>query len=179
MKSQKELVLREVREEDSETLFKWINNKKLVNFNSHYQPISRKSHDQWFSNIQNREDFIIFSIVLLLNKSEETLIGTTSLRNIDLINRKAEFQIRIGDCSELNKGWGSKTIIEILKFAFLNLNLNRVYLDVFETNVRAKKAYEKCGFKLEGIKKKDAFIEGKYVNVFIMAILKENFKTNI
>lgn len=169
-----ELRLREIKDEDSRVFFKWINNKKLVNFNSNYKPISQKDHENWFYKIQNQNDSIYFTITLYSNNKGEKIIGSTSLRKIDYINKKAQFQIRIGEIDEHNKGWGTLTVQKMVEFAFLDLNLNRIELEVFETNSQAKRVYEKCGFKIEGIKEQDIYINGKYVNVILMAILKNS-----
>jgi len=61
----------------------------------------------------------------------------------------------------------------IVDFAFNKLNLNKVYAYVLAFNERGKKAFEKAGFPVEGILKRDRFINGEYTDVFLMAILKE------
>jgi len=55
------------------------------------------------------------------------------------------------------------------------LNLNRVALRVYEDNERGIRAYEKVGFKREGILRQDIYREGRYWNTFLMAILREEW----
>ena len=59
---------------------------------------------------------------------------------------------------------------------FENLNFNRIYLHVYETNPRGKRCYEKAGFSVDGRLRQARFLEGKYVDVFIMSILKSEWK---
>ena len=47
----------------------------------------------------------------------------------------------------MNKGFGVQALMLLLEFGFLNLKLENIYLNVFASNIRAIKAYEKCLFK--------------------------------
>jgi RimJ/RimL family protein N-acetyltransferase len=49
--------------------------------------------------------------------------------------------------------------------------LARVELTVREDNLRAKALYEKVGFVTEGVKRKAARHEGRYYDLFLMAVL--------
>lgn len=62
------------------------------------------------------------------------------------------------------------------RFAFEQLYLHRLELDVFSFNPRAEKAYLKAGFKREGVLR-DAVKDGdKYADDILMAILEEEWK---
>jgi len=56
------------------------------------------------------------------------------------------------------------------------MNLNRVYLDVFEYNERALACYRKCGFREEGRLRQDLFKHGRYWDRIVMGILGEEFE---
>jgi RimJ/RimL family protein N-acetyltransferase len=58
--------------------------------------------------------------------------------------------IGLGEREDWNKGYGTDAVRLILRYAFLELNLHRVSLSVFEYNLRAQRAYEKAGFRVEG-----------------------------
>jgi len=60
----------------------------------------------------------------------------------------------------------------MVNYGFKNLNLNRIYLRVFETNARAIHCYEKAGFKHEGRLRQACFLDGEYKDVLMMSILK-------
>jgi RimJ/RimL family protein N-acetyltransferase len=63
-----------------------------------------------------------------------------------------------------------------LDFAFNHMNLHRVYLQVYDFNVRGIRSYEKCGFKKEGALRDARFSRGKYHDTIIMGILKEEYE---
>lgn len=158
---------------DSETLFNWINERDLVIFNNSYKPTHEANHQTWFDNITLKKDVFIFGIK---RTTDGKLIGSCQLNNLNLVHRHAELQIRIADDENRGKGLGSDAVRMLLRFAFKDLNFNRVFLNVFATNSRAIRAYEKIGFLREGELKQHVFIDGNYLNVVVMAVLREDYE---
>jgi RimJ/RimL family protein N-acetyltransferase len=78
-------------------------------------------------------------------------IGITNLDGIDRENRSAELGIMIGEKDCWSRGYGTDAILTLLRFAFHEINLNRVWLDVNEENGRAVACYSKCGFVEEPV----------------------------
>ena len=108
-------------------------------------------------------------------KSGDKLVGATGLHRMDFKNRHASFGISIGDKTEWCKGYGSEATFLMVKYGFETLNLNRVWLYVFEYNQRGIRTYEKAGFKREGLLRQDRYHEGRYENTILMAILREEW----
>ena len=52
---------------------------------------------------------------------------------------------------------------------------NRIYLYVFETNPRAIRAYEKCGFVHEGKLRQSVYRNGRYIDILLMSILRSEW----
>lgn len=65
----------------------------------------------------------------------------------------------------------------LLRFAFQELNLHRVTLDVFDYNLRALRSYEKTGFKLEGRERGVIQRDGKRYNALAMGTLREEWES--
>ena len=82
-----------------------------------------------------------------------------------------------GDKDYWNQGYGSDAMRLLLKYGFNSLNLNRIYLHVFDTNPRAIRAYEKVGFVHEGRLRQDIFLNGSYVDVLMMSVLRSEWTT--
>ena len=157
---------------DSQILWRWINNRQEVLLNAPYKPISVSQHQAWLEKIHNSNDLVIFGI--RLNKTQK-LIGTCQLHSIHYIHRSAELQIRVGEPAYRGDGYGTEAVELLLDFAFKDLNLQRVYLHVFKNNESALRLYEKLGFVREGVLRKAAHIDGKYVDVIVMGILREEY----
>ncbi len=93
-----------------------------------------------------------------VNDRDEYL-GTVSLKNIDMDNLNAEYAVCFRACA---RGTGAARFAteEILRTAFEELKLKRVYLNVLAENGRANAFYKKCGFEFEGCAKKGIKIGG-------------------
>lgn len=173
MHKTKKIYLSPLSLDDSEILFDWINERDLIKFNSNYKPTHKPNHQVWFDSIIKRQDVFIFGIRRVKDRQ---LIGSCRLNSINFVYRNAELQIRIAAESERGRGFGSDAVQLLLRFAFDDLNLNKVFLNVFSTNIGAIKVYEKSGFRQEGELEQHVFIDGCYLNVIIMAILRKEYE---
>lgn len=166
----KNVRLRPIRREDSALLYKWIVDRELLILNSSYMPVSKPDHEAWIeSMLTKRSDLVLFVIEDIV---EDHAIGTCQLVNINWVHRNAELQIRIGDNESQSRGLGSEAIKLLVNFGFKDLNLHRLHLHVFATNERAIRAYEKCGFVREGLLREAAHINGEFVDVLYMGLLR-------
>lgn len=160
--------LRPVRQEDSSLLFEWINHRELVVLNSPFRLISKAEHEQWFDSLGARRNLAFFMIE---DVGSGLAIGSCQLINIHDVHRSAELQIRIGRLDFQNKGAGSEAVRLLIEHGFDTLKLHRIMLHVFSTNLRAIKAYEKCGFQLEGVLREAAFIDGQWLDVLVFGMI--------
>jgi RimJ/RimL family protein N-acetyltransferase len=163
------VVLTPLRKSDSAQLFAWINDREQVLFNAPYAPVHQRRHAKWFDALETRRDAVIFGIRRRLSSR---LIGVCQLLSISPVHRSAELQIRIGDRTARGRGLGTEAVRSLVAFAFRDLNLHRVALHVFATNTRAIRAYEKAGFAREGLLRHAAHIDGAYVDVVVMGIVR-------
>ena len=175
MLKSKDVFLSPLRLEDSKVLFDWINDRDLVIFNSPYKPVHEASHQSWFNSVANRTDLVIFAIRAL---KDQRLIGTCHLSGISPVHRSAELQIRLGGIDDRGHGFGTQAVRLLFDFGFKDLNLNRIYLHVFDFNKAAIRVYEKAGMKQEGLLKEAVFIDGKFCDMVCMAILRSDYENN-
>ncbi|HAG43193.1 MAG TPA: GNAT family N-acetyltransferase [Clostridium sp.] len=108
-------------------------------------------------------------------KETNQAVGIISLINIDYKNRSAECIIDIGAKEMWGKGIGTAAISLILEFAFNELNLHRIYLQVFSFNERGIKLYEKMGFIHDGKLRQALYRNGSWHDIVIMSILKNEY----
>lgn len=118
----------------------------------------------------DRRDF------LLLNPAG-TIIGESVINEIDWDTRCANFRIGIFHPEDRGQGIGSWMVRVTRDYAFEELGLHRLELDVFSFNPRAERAYEKAGFRREGVRR-DAVLDGDgYGDDILMAILEPEWQT--
>lgn len=159
---------------DAPSLFKWINDRDLVRFNTAYRPVHEVSHREWVAGLPGRRDLVAFAIRMAKGGK---LIGVCQLTGINPVSRSAELQIRLGEAAARGKGLGLEAVRLLTAFGFRDLNLHRIALQVFATNTRAIKTYEAAGFRHEGTLRDAAFIDGRFVDVRVMAMLVDEVPT--
>lgn len=167
MQTGERVSLTEIRREDSEMLFRWINDPDTVRFNAPYTPVPWASHAAWFDALGKDPDRIVLAI-----RRDQTIIGVVQLIDIHRVHRSAELTTRIGSDADRGSGHGTEAIKLAIDFAWRDLNLQRVWLRVFSDNSRAIRAYEKAGFQREGTMHRSAWIDGRWVDQDVMAILR-------
>lgn len=153
-------------------MFSWINDRDLVVLSSPFKPVARAAHDEWFDNV--RLDRACRILVVTDGMSDQA-IGYCQLKGLGNPSENAELQIRIGEKEQLNKGIGTAAVVELLNYGFEALNLHRIFLHVFRTNVRAHRAYLKAGFAEEGILREGVKIDAQFIDVIVMGILRREF----
>jgi len=164
-----------LRDSDSPVLFEWINDRALVTLSAAFRPIGRDEHDAWFDDVRRRPDTRIFGIRL---REDDRLVGSCQLHGIHPVHRSAELQIRLGDPDARGRGLGTEAVRQLLAVGFDDLDLHRIALHVLETNAPARGLYERTGFRTEGVLKEAAFIEGEWVNILVMALLRSEYDTS-
>lgn len=101
-------------------------------------------------------------------------VGLVELVHIDHIHRNCEFQIIISP-SEQGRGYASAATRGALDFAFRALNLHKVWLLVDTENAAAIHVYEKSGFAVEGVLRREFFADGAYRDATRMAIFADDY----
>ncbi|MBI4180370.1 MAG: GNAT family N-acetyltransferase [Chloroflexi bacterium] len=84
-------------------------------------------------------------------------IGNCSYYNIRKIKGEAELGIMIGDRDYWNKGYGTDVVTTLVNHIFSQTNLNRIHLKTLESNPRAQKCFQKCGFTPYGHSARNGF----------------------
>ncbi|MFN2227553.1 MAG: GNAT family N-acetyltransferase [Anaerolineae bacterium] len=106
----------------------------------------------------------------------DVLIGFVVLHSIEWNNRAAVLSIGIGEAEYRGKGYGGDALRLILRYAFDELNLERVGLDVISNNEAAIRAYERAGFRHEGTMRHAVLRDGVWHDRLIMGILRPEWR---
>ena len=83
----------------------------------------------------------------------------------------------MGEAVYKGKGVARQASNLLLKYAFNELQLNRVYLFTEVQNVAAQYLFERLGFVREGELQQDTLSHGKFVNRYVYGLLKNTWKT--
>ncbi len=111
----------------------------------------------------------------ILKKDTKEYIGGCGINEVDWKNSFCTVGIFLGK-PFWNKGYGTDAMRTLVDFIFNEMSLNKIRLFVFEFNKRAVRSYEKSGFKVEGILRKQIFRNGKFYDVYAMGILRREWQ---
>lgn len=153
----------------------WRNDPEIRDMTLSYRfPVTQVMEENWYRKSMAGEDHtkVFFAIE---NNDDGKHIGFTHLYNIDFISSNAYFGIVIGDKSEHGKGKSKEAIHLILQFAFKQLNLHKINLEVASFNKKAIAVYRSFGFSTEGILKEQIFMDGLYYDRISMAIFRDDY----
>jgi RimJ/RimL family protein N-acetyltransferase len=107
---------------------------------------------------------------------DDRLVGLTRLYDIEPNHRTAILGISIGRESEWGKGFGTDASKVTIRYGFQELNLHRIWLDVFGYNDRAQALYRKLGFSEEGRLREHFERDGRRHDVILMGLLRNEWK---
>ena len=138
-----QVYLRPLCLDDTDLILHWRSDPTVASQLFSDRPPTRAEHEQWFKTLQTRNDRLEFVIVLTINNQP---IGTIGLSGIDFERTEAEFGILIGEPNWRGKRIAREASVLILKYAFAQLDLRRVVLNLFADNESARKLYEHLGF---------------------------------
>lgn len=160
-----------MNEDDFELCAEWFNDMEIAvgigEAGCHYTYVNSKDMMDAFC---KREHY--FTIV---ESEKNAPIGICWLKNVNTLERNAEIVILIGNKNYLGKGYGEESINLLLDYSFNIINLNNIMLSVYAFNKRAIKCYEKCGFKIFGVRRKSFTIGKKSYDEVYMDIMADEF----
>jgi RimJ/RimL family protein N-acetyltransferase len=145
----------------------WVNDPEVTQYLMVDPPLGMEQEEAWFEGLRDRE-----AMVFTIETKEGEVIGNCGLEKISWKDRKATLGIMIGSKMHWDKGYGTDAVRTLLMFAFDDLNLMRLCLICDQGNVRAQHAYEKCGFRREGVMRAYRFKNGAYVDEVLMSIIR-------
>lgn len=168
-----DFVLRKPEPKDVEALYAQKNDPDVASllggFSSGY---ARADLAGWIDFHRERRDEVLWVIA---DAKTDACLGHVGLYQIDHRVRSAEFAIMLGDKGVWGRGIGSRATRAAIRYGFRWLNLNRIQLTVLETNPRAIAIYRKLGFAQEGVMRQAQWKDGRYLDVIMMSLLREEF----
>jgi RimJ/RimL family protein N-acetyltransferase len=114
----------------------------------------------------------IYLSICLLDTNQ--LIGYSSINNLDLRNRKAEWGgTFIGDKEYIGGGYGKEASMLMLRFLFDQYPIHKCYGYCLEEHPISSKLFLSLGFSQDGVLRDEVFKNGEFKNVLMFSILKE------
>jgi RimJ/RimL family protein N-acetyltransferase/precorrin-6B methylase 2 len=170
--SEGQVKLRPITEADLPDYVTWLNDPAVTEFTAvEGGGATLEDERKWFQSVVTAPDSGIRTWAI---EADGRHIGNCALHLRE--HGRAGFGIIIGDKTQWGKGYGAAALREVLRIAFEEIGLHRVYLQTDSGNLRAVRCYEKCGFRHEGLLRQHRFKRGKWRDVVVMGILREEWQ---
>lgn len=156
-----------VKKTDIELLEEWQNDK----FGRYFFLSMTNSQDSTPENVVNST----YNKLGIITLTDETPIGVVAFLNIDKAHKKAELRKLIGTPEYRARGYGKEATRYWIKYGFRSLGLKKIYLNTIDTNIHNIKINEEMGFKVEGILRNEAIVDGTVHDVLRMGLLSNGY----
>lgn len=173
------VTLRAIEEQDLELLQKWANDPITQDgIGEIHFPSSMDFHRTWFNNLKDDRLNQRFVVDASEDDSESKIIGISSIMHIDWRNRHAWHGLVIGESNHRRKGYGVDAIMATMRYAFEELNLERLDGSMIEYNKLSISTYcgKRLGWKEEGRRRNYFFRKDRYWDQILVGITKQDYR---
>jgi diamine N-acetyltransferase len=107
-------------------------------------------------------------------EADGAVIGRCDLFEIDRVSGTVRLGITV-DGEHQGRGLGTEAVDVLVAYAFRDLGLRKVWLDVLANNPQAIRSYEKSGFVEEGRMRAHYWHEGEHRDAVVMSLLRDEW----
>jgi len=167
--------LRAVERDDLERCYAWMNDEELVGTLAMRYPMSLAREADWVERTTRGQDPSSLTFAICLAEGNRH-VGNCGLVQVDRDNRTATLGIFIGEKDCRGRGLGEEAVRLLCRFAFDEMDLHKIRLDVYATNPGAARTYERVGFQREGLLREETYRTGRRIDVIRMGLLREELR---
>jgi RimJ/RimL family protein N-acetyltransferase len=156
----------------------WLDDPEVRRHLALVYPMSVVLEEKWFEEQLKAEpalQALVIEAERVGGEAAWNAVGVIGFHAIDWRSRAGELGLFIGEKTLWNAGYGTDATRTLVQWGFRELNLNRVFLRVFEDNAAAIRCYEKIGFRHEGRLRQDRFQDGRYLDTLVMGLLRDEY----
>lgn len=163
--------LRPLEPSDAPLLFRWINDPEVRIFVTAFLPQTMSQEEEFIKKANDNNNVVLG----IEEKETGEFIGVMGLHDISWVNRTATTGAIIGVKEKRGIGLGTDAKMALLRYAFKDLGLRKINSSVISFNERSRRYSEKCGYRFEGVKKKQFFKNGEYADEILLAVFAEDW----
>ena len=150
------IILRDKRLADAPDDYTWGTDPELAHLDA--APPFTTTFARYLSDYTNQLRYLpLIRHQFAIDTLEGKHIGNCAYYDVDETKGEAELGIMIGDRNCWDKGYGADAVTTLVSYIFQQINLKRIYLKTLDSNKRAQKCFQKCGFTPYGHLVKNGF----------------------
>jgi RimJ/RimL family protein N-acetyltransferase len=162
--------LRAIEKEDLPQLMEWRNQPSFRKYFREFRELNSSKQELWFDRlVMNDPNTIMFSIIDI---ETSELLGACGLCYIDWQNRSADFSIYIGkDHLYIDNIYAIDAAKIMMKYAFEELNLHRLWSEIYDFDEAKKQFFQTLRFTLDGQFRQTHWTEGQWCDSLFFSLL--------
>ena len=133
----------------------------------------RSAVEQWLTTRQQHHDRADWAVV---RNSDGAFLGEAVLNGLDVQNASVNYRVWLAGPGATGHGHGTEVTRLAITYALDEVGLHRVGLGVYAFNPRACRAYEKCGFRVEGRRRDALRRDGTWHDEIVMSVLSTDVR---
>lgn len=161
--------LRDLTEDDLTALVRWRCDPKV---NRYLAPrmMELEQAEKWRKSLKANPLNWIKAIC-----ADSKLIGYGIVESVDKTHRRCELAMVIGEPEYWGRGIAGEVIRDMLKYAFEELKLHRVWAVATRGNERSIRLIESAGFTREGTMREALMIAGEFTDLLCYSLLDREY----
>lgn len=160
--------IRRITQDDLTERVRWMNNAAVYSTMHFKPPITLENTIGWYK--RNQQNPLRCDVVF--EDDHGTLLAMGGLTAIDQEVQKAELYIFVNPDMQ-RRGIGTEATRLLCRYGFEELRLHKIYLFTNANNIGARRAYEKVGFRLEGVQRKEVLTSDGFDDRVYYGLLSE------
>jgi RimJ/RimL family protein N-acetyltransferase len=170
--------LRALEQDDLPLMKEWRNKEHYRKYFREYKELNLDNQKNWFTNfVVNDNKTLMFGII---ENSTKLMIGVCGLCYLNWIHRNADLSIYIGKddiyIDTNTNGYAWETLDLLFGYGFNQLNLHKVWTEIYAFDEKKHELFNNYGFHLDGVLRDNYFYDGKYMNSHIFSIIANDWR---
>lgn len=161
---------RDLTPDDLDQLVRWRNDPDVNRYLSE-RLMTKEEAEAWFGRLRCNPKIWIKAILY-----DDRLVGYGTVESIDETNRKCELALIIGEKDVWGRGIGGTILVEMLRYAFDELRMHRVWAVAIRGNDRSERLLKRAGFSHEGTMRGAISKAGTFTDLLIYSILENEYR---
>ena len=175
LKSSRLLLRALVPDDLNSTYLGWLNDSEVNTYlETRFLPQTFEALKVYWETHRDNPSTPWFAICLA--RQDGRHIGNIKLGPIQWLHRRGDISLFIGDRSCWGQGYASEAIALVRDWAFLELDLQKLNAGIYEGNIGSRRAFEKCGFELEGTLRKEVVSDGQRLDVWRLGLPRSHWR---
>lgn len=139
------MILRALEPEDIDVIYAWENDPEVWNCGVAHAPFSRYQLTQYIMNASTGDVFADKQL-RLIGEVEGCAVGCVDLYDFDPVHHRAAIGILV-DSKQRRQGYAKQLLVELIKYAQLQLQLHQLYCMVACNNEASENTFRSVGFE--------------------------------